>query len=338
MHLPLGEVAPVLGPAVSGSLGLAGLLVFVAGVALLGLHYGWVQTFGKAADHVAQWIRNALSFSYGFGSIDVGGPIAHAIDWANHAVESYLADGAESCLHAAAWCFDEAGSIFWWTVHETEQLALDTYRAFDTLVTVILPRFNRELQHGLNGLLRVTEAELTKLLHGAEHGLRARLDQIIAKAEHELHVVEHAIAGALTPAGYLEKEFEQLRAKFDRLNRRLSREALVALIGATIFDQFGLGGLRCPGWIRFFNKNSCGLGSLLADLAEGILAVMLVEDVCSIVHFGIDAIESAPVQDFMTYMTDVQVDLNACLAVEVVAPLPGPYYDPPPVQPYAALA
>lgn len=338
MHLPLGEVAPALGPAVSGSLGLAGLLVFVAGVALLGLHYGWVQTFGKAADHVAQWIRNALSFSYGFGTIDVGGPIAHAIDWANHAVESYLADGAESCLHAAAWCFDEAGAIFWWTVHETERLALDTFHAFDTLVTVILPRFNRELQHGLNGLLKVTEAELAKLLHGALHGLRALLDQIIAKAEHELHVVEHAIAHAIPQVGYLEREIAALRKRFGTLEKRLSQSALIALIGATIFDQFGLGGLRCPGWIRFFNKNSCGLGSLLSDIVDGIIAVMVVEDICAITHEAIAVVESDDVQHFLTSVVEGMDNLLTCQGVTVAPALTGPYYDPPPVQPYAVLA
>lgn len=336
-HLVTAEVPAI--PVVSdAALGLAGLFVFVAGVALLGLHYGWAQTFGKALTHISGWIKSALSFSYYFGTVDVGGPLSSAIDWCNHSVESFLADGAESCLHAAAWCFDECGSIFWWTVHETEQLAKDTYHAFDSLVTVVLPRLNRDLQHGLNGLLRATEAELLRLLHGAEHGLLNLIHRVLAAAEHELKVIEHKIAVAIPQAGYLEREFEQLRKRFDTLERTLSRSALVALIGATIFDQFGLGGLRCPGWLRLFNKNSCGLGSLLADLAEGIIAVMVVEDICAITHEAIRVAESSEVQGFLTSVVTDMDNLLTCQGVKVAPALVGPYYAPPPAQPYAVLA
>lgn len=337
MHLPIGEVAPAGGAAAGGALGLAGLFVFVAGVALLGLHYGWAQTFGKALTHVSSWIRSALSFSYGFGTIDVGGPLADAVDWANHAVESFLADGAESCLHAAAWCFDEAGAVFWWSVHETERLAADTYRAFDTLFTVTIPRLERRGVSDLKGLLRTTEAELAHLLHGAEHGLQGLVHHVVAEAEHELHRLEHAISVAIPHAGYLEREIESLRKRFGTLEKRLSHSALVALIGATIFDRFGLGGLRCPGWIRFFNKNSCGLGSLLSDIVDGIIAVMVVEDICAITHEASAIAESSDVQGFLTSVVDGMDDLLTCQGVQVAPALTGPYYTPPPVQPYAVL-
>ena len=80
------------------------------------------------------------------------------------------------------------------------------------------------------------------------------------------------------------------------------------------------------------------MGQFLLDLLEGAIAVMVVADICDITAAAIAVLESPEVRDFLTGVEDGLTDLLTCQGVDLPPTLTGPYYAPPPVQPYAALA
>lgn len=185
--------------------------------------------------------------------------------------------------------------------------------------------------HGIEHRVKVIERELG---HGIGNDVRTAVHDLEGEVGHiERKVIpglRHGIATAEAELSDLERWLGVTSAiKFADWAAGLVLTALASL---------GFGFLRCSAWRGLGSRLTCGMGQLLLDLLEGAIAVMVVEDICSITHAAIAVVESSEVTGFLTSVEDGMQDLLTCQGVDVAPALGGPYYSPPPVQPPAALA
>jgi hypothetical protein len=194
-------------------------------------------------------------------------------------------------------------------------------------------------------LARATERELGHLLHRV-HVIEQDISKGIGEdvlprlkhLEREIGRIETkkipAILDAETQAAKaIENLYEWAKGKASLLGVGTFAFAVTAVL-ESILGSF----IRCAAWKGLFNRLTCGMGQLLLDLLEGAIAIMVVEDICAITHLAIEVAESDPVQGFLTDVTQNLDNLITCQGVSVAPALQGPYFAPPPVQPYAALA
>lgn len=273
MQLPIGEVAPLAPAALDAVLGIATLGMVLIFLVCLGLREGWEHTLGGALRWLANEVRDITLDLGWFGSYHVLGPVADAIEWVADSVSHLLAVAALETENAAASLWHMTGRLFWWTVHETKALSVDLWHALEHTVVVTVPdaakwahREAIKVAHRLVNVeaatARAAEAELSHLVHVAEHD-----------AQVGIAVAEHALDWSEAEVGALWRDLDGLKGKLEQLSHRLAPAALVALIGATIFQRFGLGWLRC-GNVGKAGKTLCGLETGLVDaLLLGTLAV-----------------------------------------------------------------
>ena len=272
-HLVTGEVAPAvpfIGDAVLGILTLGTFLVFIV---CFGLSQGWDHTIGYGLRWLAHQIRGVTLDVY-FWSVHPLDFLADGLDWIDKAISHWLAVAALNTQNAAFSMWHLTADVFWWSVHETKTLAVDTYHALEHVVGVTVPDAAkwayresvakaRALVNREAAIARAAERELSKLAHVAE-----------ADALHGVREAEHALDWSEAKVGQLDRYIDRLEARVGRLARQLSPAAIVGLIGATIFTEFGLGWLRCAN-VGKAGKTLCGLGlDALDALLVGTLAVV----------------------------------------------------------------
>ena len=282
MHLITGEVAPLVPLAGDAVLGIATLGMVLVFLVMLGLREGWDHTIGYGL----RWLANqaegvAIDLGW-FGTYHVLGPIADAFRWVDHEISHALAVAALNTEHASAWLWHQTGRLFWWSVHETKALAVDTWHALEHTVVVTVPdaakwarREATAVAHRLVGYeeaaRRAADAELEHLAHVAEH------DALAAA-----RTAEHALDWSESQVGALWRDLGGLKARLDAIARQLSPAAIVALIGATIFNDLGLGWLKCS-QVGQLGRAVCGMPArLLEDLLELFAGAVLFSSVCDL--------------------------------------------------------
>lgn len=199
--------------------------------------------------------------------------------------------------------------------------------------------------HTVWHLTRTIERELHHLRRrerALEHDLAKGIgDDVLPRLKHDERVLHHL--ATQTIPGLMDAE-AQAEAAIDNLYEWAKGKASLLGVGTFAFAVTAvlsaiLGPfVKCAAWKGLFNRLTCGMGQLLLDLLEGVIAVMVVEDICAITHLAIETAESGPVQDFLTSVIGDLDNLVTCQGVTVAPALGGPYFAPPPVQPYAALA
>ncbi len=81
---------------------------------------------------------------------------------------------------------------------------------------------------------------------------------------------------------------------------------------AIALQRLGWGILRCRSWQSLGRRLTCGMGSLLLDLLNGVIDVLLIADLCQITRLMIDAAESSVVQDALGGLIGGIDDLLLC--------------------------
>lgn len=271
-HATIGvavPVVPVISEAALGLLTLGAVLVFIV---CWGLHEGWNHTIGYGL----RWIANQIddvSVDVGVYTIRPFGFVADVFRSVDHRISHALAVAALNTESAVVSLWHLTAEVFWWSVHETKALALDTFHAMQYQITVTIPDAAKwarreavtvahRLVHREAAIARAAEREIGHVAHVAQ------AEAIAAGRE-----AEHALDWSEAKVGQLERYIDGLDARVSRLAKRLTPSAIVALIGATIFTEFGLGWLRCNNVGRT-GKRLCGLGlDALDALLVGTLAV-----------------------------------------------------------------
>lgn len=281
-HLLTGEAAPLVPLALDAVFGLVTLGAFLVFIVCLGLREGWDHTIGYAFRWLARQIRDV---SIGVGHVYTLHPfgfLADGLEWIADATSHWLAVAALNTEHAAVAMWHLTATVFWWTVHETKDLAVDTYNAVEHVTTTTVPNAARwarreavavahRLVHVESAARRATDRELEHVAHVAA-----------ADAELAIHKAEGALSWSEAEVGVLGRELGSLKSRVDRIARQLSPAAIVALIGATIFTEFGLGWLRCR-QVGQLGRAVCGLPShLFRDLLALFADLYFVAAICEV--------------------------------------------------------
>lgn len=287
-HLLTGEAVPLVPFALDAIFGLVTLGAFLVFLVLFGLHEGWNHTIGYGLRWLAGQIRG-VTISVYFWSVHPLDFLADGLEWVANEVDHWLAVGALNAEHAATAMWHLTATVFWWAVHETKALAVDTFHLFEHTVVVTIPNAAKwarreavDVAHRIVNVeaaaRRAADRELSHLAHVAE-----------ADALHGIREAEHALDWSEAEVGALGRELGGLKARLEQIARQLSPAAIVALIGATIFSDFGLGWLRCS-QVGALGRAICGLPTQLFEDLLGLLAdVYFVTAICELLPLLEDA-------------------------------------------------
>lgn len=282
-----GEVAPLVPFALDAVFGLVTLGALLVFLVCLGLREGWDHTIGYGLRWVAGQIRGVTVSVY-FWSVHPLDFLADALDWIANEISHYLAVAALNSEHAATAMWHLTARVFWWSVHETKALAIDTWHALEHAVTVTVPdaaKWARREAVAVAHRIVNTEAAARR---AADRELSHLAHVAVADAELGIHRAEAALDWSEAQVGHIRDYIKGLAGRVAQLERQLSRAAIIGLIGATIFTEFGLGWLRC-GNVGKAGKQLCGLGTDLVEaLLLGTLAVEGTVSLVSITHELVD--------------------------------------------------
>jgi hypothetical protein len=287
-----GEAVPLFqfgSAAIFGLITLGALLVYLV---CFGLQQGWNYTIGYALRWLAGQIRG-VSISVYFWSFHPLDFLADGFEWIANEIDHWLGVAALNAEHAATAMWHLTAQVFWWSVHETKALAVDTFHALEHAIVVTVPDAAKWARREA-----VTVAHrLVNIEAAARRAVDRRLDQLAHVAEadalHGIRTAEHALDWSEAEVGSLWRDLGGLKARLERIEKALDPAAIVALIGATIFTKFGLGWLRCNNVGRM-GRALCGLPlGLLDDLLALAIVPLIATDICDFA----DTIESLA-QDF----------------------------------------
>lgn len=282
MHLLTGIAVPAVPIISEAALGIATLGMVLVFLVCLGLREGWDHTIGYGLRWVANQIEDVGVDVGGWLSVHPFGFVADVFRSVDHHVSHALAVAALNSEKACAWLWHQTGRLFWWSVHETKHLAVDTWHMFQHTVAVTIPdaakwarREASDVAHNIvnraEARARAAEAEISHVAHVAE-----------ATAVHGVHEAEHALDWSEAQVGHIGREIDAIKARLHTITQALSPAAIVALIGATIFKDFGLGWLRCS-QVGQLGRAVCGMpGHLLKDLLELFAGAVLFSSVCEL--------------------------------------------------------
>lgn len=325
MHLLTGEVVPLAPFALDAVLGIATLGAVLVFIVCLGLREGWDHTIGYGLRWIADELEGFGKVSFGFFTVDVFGPIADVFRSVDHFISHALAVAALNSEKACSWLWHTTGRMFWWSVHETKRLAVGTWHLFEHTIVVTIPdaakwarREATDVAHRLvnraEARARAAEAEIGHLAHVAD-----------AKAIAAEHAAEHALDWSEAQVGHIGKEIEAIKAKLSTVAQKLTPAAIVALIGATIFNDLGLGWLKCS-QVGQLGRAVCGMPShLLKDLLELFAGAVLFSSVCELLPY------------ISTAVDDVGLELVKVIHESGLTVCSG-RYPPPPRMPPIALS
>lgn len=328
--IPAEVVAPALpGFVADGALAIATLAAVLLCVVAYGLHEGWNHSIGWGLRWLANQCHRAPSISIPFiGQIDPLYLLGDLFEWIDHGIAHSLATLYLDSEKAVVYLWHLTGVVFWWSVNETKALSLDLYHALRHMVVVTVPdaakwarrdaiATARSLVHREAAARRAVDGELRHLAHVAE-----------ADAELGIRKAEHALDWSEAQVGHIGKEIDALRARLHGIERMLRPAAIVALIGATIFKEFGLGWLRCSNVGRM-GRFLCGLPlGLLDDLLALEVVALVASDVCAFAD-SVQRIAHA-IRPFMLDLVDAEDALVGCHGATRPPDLPLPTVHYPP--------
>lgn len=232
----------------------------------------------------------------GIGSFSVFGWLKDALNglvttvhndfyyWANEADHAWN----QWCHTVATFIHQATYSLDWW--------ANETERAFDWTKRHVIPavvhalidpwiadyrearRLVLALEHTVAGLPH----DVTKVFESRPFRLTtAELDRIAKLAAADVGAIPFPFASPWPRIRDLEHKLDNLYDASKKLVGGFTVAGIIGLIGATIFDQFGLGWLRCQGVGRI-GRALCGLGGLIETLFADAIEALVVGDLCQI--------------------------------------------------------
>lgn len=272
-------VAPEIPAGIIGALGLLALLgTFLA----LGMQKAWKETFGTFLRHLANWIDVKISIPH----VHTFYPFSHAahlIRGADQQVMNAFGWLALKGEAASAWCFTTAGHIFWWSVHETADLAGDVLTALQRTTVSTIPNAVRRAEAVTLNRLRGIDQTVGRIeahAHALERRLLNGIDRLAHRVTAEIGQAEHALTARV---GITSRQIRRLARRTTRVERLLGASALTAAV-AVALERLGLRWLRCPALGRAGRKIGCRGFGLLEDLLAVSFAPLLLTDACKLVH------------------------------------------------------
>jgi len=269
MGAAAAPAVPVLGEAALGLLTLGAVLVFIV---CWGLHEGWDHTVGYGL----RWIANQIddvAVDAGVFTIRPFGFVASVFRSVDRRISHALAVAAINSEAAVVSLWHLTAEVFWWSVHETKALAVDVFHALEHQTTVVVPNAAKWARREAAGVAHRLVNREAAIARSAEREIGHVAHVAAAEARAAARTADHALDWSEAKVGQLERDIAGLEAKVANVARKLTPAAVVALVGATIFKQFGLGWLRCNNVGRA-GKRLCGLGiDALDALLLGTLAV-----------------------------------------------------------------
>lgn len=268
------------------------------------------------------WLKNALADIV----TTVHNDFYYWSQEAQHAWNQWITSAAQF-VHAVSYSVD-----FW--AGETERAFDWTKRyvipaAIDVTVGPILADYRkvRTLVLGLKGDVAAIPHDVTKAVGAAPRAVS------LPEVKVPIDIVR---AGAVAvPIPYADpwprirdigKQVEDLWDGTKKLAGGIAAGGIIGLIGATIFDHFGLGWLRCSG-VNRLGRSLCGLGGLIEELFGAALLALSFGNVCEIVSLAIGFAEDA--KPFFAFMADATEELLGCQKVARPPRLPAPTIAPP---------
>lgn len=134
------------------------------------------------------------------------------------------------------------------------------------------------LQREFHGIERRVKALERSIAEGIGHDLRVEIKAL----EHEVTKIDHKIIPAIR------SEVATAEADVSALQKWVTDHALLvgttALTGAVAWalSQLGLGGLRCPSFLRSLGNRGCGLWNGIEDLLGLFIDAVLLSHLCDL--------------------------------------------------------
>lgn len=273
--------APAAPAAGAGVEALAGLLLIVGFVVLLGMQQAWRATIGWLFHKLADLIDIDIGLPH-LPSIHPFGFAAHALRAASDNVYAALGAAALALERSALWLFHQAARQIKWTGREIAGLASDTWHTLHGLVTVEIPHAARvatqPLRTRLHGIDQ-TLGRLDKLAHEQLRRLRAGIDRIDRSVT---RTIPHAIDAVGARVGRVGSRVNTQARRISRVEKLLAASAFAALT-ATALKRLGLNWLRCSN-VKRAGRQLCGIDP---QLLEGMLGeALLIASAISLVEFA----------------------------------------------------
>lgn len=281
MHL-VGEVVPAA-PAVVGLVEIALLLlafalVFVVRKFLEAL-FGWVADLASyipgAGGAVEGWIRSAEQ------------AVANALGTAEHGIDAAIGASWHMLARYTEW--------LWREIRGNAALLLDLALSISPIAKAIAAI--RALVHHLHGTSQVQSAKV-KTLEREFHGIDAKLERV----QRQLRGIDDLGVGKRL--GQVEQEIASIETQTIPAIQQADSDAAsaisnlyewakgkAALLGVGTFslavagalDALGLGGLRCPSFLRSLNNRGCGLFNGLEDILGLFVDLFIITDLCEVI-------------------------------------------------------
>lgn len=219
------------------------LLTLLAWGICLGLAYSWRHTIGRGLIWVADELDKA-AVSVGPYTVHLFGPLTSALRWVSNSIATWLGEAALAAEHATIFLFNHFVSMLHELGHWFEEYSGAVLRFAEHTLTYVIPWWARwafrEARHWAKPLIHKAEALAGRIEHRVEGIALPRLREV----EHEL---------------------DALKAKVKSLTGSLSRDAIVALIGVTVWKEL-FGGKKCSEWDNLRKNRGCSAWSGIDDL------------------------------------------------------------------------
>ena len=274
--------APAAGAGTAGAIAALGLLAFCGYLLAQGMSKAWNETLGA----MIRWLAGKIDVPISIPHIHTIHPL-RGLSHGLYALDKQILNAFNALAlraeHAAAWCFSTAGHIFWWSVHETADLAHDVLDAVQRTTVQTIP-----------AAIRRAEAHTLDRLRGIDHAIgrleaqaRAQLKRLqvgIDRLEHRItSKIAHAEHAATARIGMTARQIRRLARRVTRTEHLLGASAMTAAV-ALALSRLGLNWLRCPALGRAGRKIGCKGFGLLDDLLAVSFVPLVLGDACKLVH------------------------------------------------------
>lgn len=246
---------------------------------LYSLSYAYNYSIGAMLQAIVAGIKNLPRLNYHFGSINFDF-LAAPFEAVDNAIRHAIGAGIIACESVWNYFFGYVSHLVIATGEAIAGVAEDAERKFAQLVA-----------HDIPTSFKYRLAWLKAQVVSLEHRIGSTADTAsktavgtVTKIEKVTVTKAAAVAGtiSLPKIRAIDQAIDTLEGKTKSLYKKLTVAGIIGLIGATIFDQFGLSWLRCRGVGRVGRK-LCGLSAVIEALAIDALDVLLISNLCEMV-------------------------------------------------------
>ena len=307
-------------------LGAIDLLTLLAWIVCLGLALVWRHTIGAGLLWLADELdKAAVHLPWPVGTVHIFGPLSSLLRTVAENVEHWLGQAALATEHATLFLWNHMVSITEEVARWIEAQSLAELHAWESLFTTTLPNLFHTVSRHVESLIASASHELHKAYSELSRFVGHEIHRVEAYVEHIVHRAEAVIEGlALPRIRTIEHDLGALKDRLDRIAKSLSKDAIIALIGATIWKEL-FNGIKCSSWGNLVNKRGCGAWQGLEDVLGLLVDAVLIGSICEILPFLTTAVD------------DVGLGLVATIHASGLTLCAGTYPPPPPMPAVALL-